>query len=175
MNAPVPGDRRFPQNEGFSGRVLHYEWIYHGEKAVLHVADTRYEHPKFTGPGSWVPKDRWQLRPCYVLEQRPKLPEHPYSKKLTFVDRENFNIPMVLIFDREDKLLKILYSGYKWPEASNPEQPKPSETVAHWASTAAINVQKNNASLVWGVSYVPTVKASQVRRLFSVSNLTGGR
>ncbi len=82
---------------------------------------------------------------------------------------------MVLIFDREDKLLKVLYSGYKWPEVEDPDNPKPAETVAHWASNAALNVQKNNASLVWGVAEVPKVKPSQVRRLFSVSNLTGGR
>ncbi len=162
--------------EGFSGRVLDYEWSYHGRKRVLHVADSKGEHAKFYGPGSWIPKDRWQLRDCYVVEQRSTLPEHPYGRKLMFVDRENFNIPMALIFDREDNLFKILYSTYRWPGDDVDSEPSPAQTVAHWQSGVAINLAKENGSLVWADEVeVPKVKPSQVRRLFSVSNLTGGR
>lgn len=160
--------------EGFSGRVLDYEWKYHGEKKVLHVADTN-DPPKFFGPGSWVPKDRWQVRDCYVVEQVPHWEEHPYGRKLVFMDRENFNIPVALVFDRNDELLKVLYTLYKWPSAEDPLNPRPSETVGHWRGGIAINVKKNNGSLVWGISAMSDIKPAQVRRLFSVSNLTGGR
>lgn len=161
--------------EGFSGRVLDYDWTYHGEKAVLHVADTRDEHAKFFGPGSWIAKDRWQLRNTYVVEQRPHLAEHPYSRKLLFVDRQNFNIAFALIFDRQDRLFKILYSTYQWP-GDDDDGTLPQNTVAHWKSGVAINLERNNGSLVWSEeTEVPEVKPSAVRRLFSVSNLTGGR
>ncbi len=160
--------------EGFSGRVLDYEWKYHGEKKVLHVADT-LDPPKFFGPGSWIPNDRWQLRNCYVVEQVPKWKEHPYGRKLVFFDQENFNIPLALVFDRSNRLMKVFATLYKWPTIEAKPNPTPSETVAHWRGQVAINVQKNNASIVWGISEMPDVTPSDVRRLFSVSNLTGGR
>jgi len=163
--------------EGFSGRVLDYDWIYHGEKSVLHVADARSEPLVFFGPNSRVPRNRWQLRRCYVIEQHPHYEEHPYGRKLIFIDTETYNIPFTLIFDREDRLWKIIYSIYEWPhEGPAPADAAPSETVPRWRSGVSINVQNGIATHVWSdETTVPDVKAAAVERLFSISNLTGGR
>ena len=161
--------------EGFSGRVLDYEWKYLGLKHLLHVTDSRQtSHAKYFGPMSDVPFDHWQAREFYVIESRPLYEEHPYSRKLMFYDRQTSTIGMVLIFDREDRLLKVLYTIYDYPQGD--PSGEPSETVALWRASVGVNLQTNRSSVNWGSDVTsPTMKASKVRRLFSVSNLTGGR
>ncbi len=163
--------------EGFSGRVLDYDWQYHGRKSVLHVADALHEPLVFFGPDSSIPHNRWQLRPCYVIEQRPHYTEHPYGRKLLFVDVETYNIPLTVIFDRDERVWKFIYSVYEWPyEGAAPEGAAPGDTVSRWRAGVALNVQNGIATLVWSdVTENPDVKASEVKRLFSISNLTGGR
>ncbi len=163
--------------EGFSGRVLDYEWVYHGERDLLYVADVRGDHAVFFGPSSHVPWDRWQLRRCFVVEQRPHLSEHTYGRTLLFVDVETSIIAMKLMFDQRDQLLKVLYPLYRWP--LRPEQvatAAPRETVPLFQANVAINVQTGASGVVWSVgTEIPDVKPSEVRRLFSVTNLSSGR
>ena len=159
-----------------SGRVLDYEWSYRGEKDLLHAADVRGETAVFFGPGSHVPWDRWQLRRCFVVEQRPHLAEHRYGRSLVFVDAENSTIALKLIFDRSDDLLKVLYPLYQWPVVQGSlANAEPRETVLRFMANVAINVQTGASSMVWTDSIeIPDVKASHVRRLFSISNLNAG-
>ncbi len=160
--------------EGFSGRVLDYEWEYRGQKDVLHVADSGHPRSLFFGPQSWLANDRWQLRRCHVVETKPIYEGHPYGRKLTFYDAETFGVAATVIFDHQDRLFKIIYTIYKWP-GGDPDG-DPAETVSHWRSSVAINVQSERAMVSWSEkTEIPDMKASQVRRLFSVSSLTGGR
>lgn len=160
--------------EGFSGRVLDYDWQYRGQKHVLHVVDSRNPHSVFFGPMSHVPNDHWQLRRCHVVETRPVLPGHPHARKLNFYDAENYNIPMALVFDGDDQLLKVIYTIYKWPGGSPSDDP--STTVSHYRSSVVINKQSKRSMVNWSESTeIPDMKASTVRRLFNVSTLTGGR
>lgn len=162
--------------EGFSGRVLDYAWTYHGERKILHVADGVERTPVFNGPHSRIPVDQWQVRDTHVIEQRPTLSEHTYKRSLLFIDAERSTIAYKLIFDQDDRLLKIIYPLYHWPlEAGELASVEPRETVSHWMGNVAINVQTDAASLVWGAVEIPDVKPSEVRRLFSVSNLNAGR
>ncbi|NNL84999.1 MAG: DUF1329 domain-containing protein, partial [Myxococcales bacterium] len=100
--------------EGFNGRVLAYDWIYHGRKSLLYVADTTTGPIVFFGPNSRVPRSRWQLRPCYVVEQRPRVADHPYGRKILFVDTETYNIPLALNFDHDNRLWRVMYGVYEW-------------------------------------------------------------
>ena len=163
--------------EGFSGRVLDYEWTFHGEKPLLYVADVRGAHAVFFGPGSRVPHDRWQLRSCFVIEQRPLLQDHTHARSLLFVDTESFAIGLKLVFDRDDQLLKVMFPSYRWPLGDgDPASAEPKETVNAFMSNLAINVQTDAAGIVWSVgTEYPDVRPSHVRRLFSVSNLNAGR
>ena len=162
--------------EGFSGRVLDYAWSYHGEKDILSVADVKESVPTFVGPNSRIPLDQWQLRRAYVVEQRPTLAEHAYKRALLFVDAERSTIAYKLIFDQNDRLLKIIYPLYQWPlEDGELATAAPRETVSLWMGNIAINVQTDATSLVWGDVEIPDVKPAQVRRIFSISNLNAGR
>ena len=160
--------------EGFSGRPLDYEWKFIGKKKVLYVQDSKRPHSQFYGPLSDVPSDRWQLRDTYVVESRPLYEGHPYGKKITFFDAQTFNVAANVIMDKEDRFLKIFYTIYK--SLDGDPAGKPEEVVTQWRSTVAQNLLKNISTVTWGTEVeTPVMKASKVRRLFSVSNLTGGR
>lgn len=161
--------------EGYSGLVMDNDWRYIGEKVVLHVASSRNEKAEFHGPMSTIPLDRWQLRPCYVVEAIPRWDGHPYGRRLLFIDQETFSVTTNLIFDREDNLEKVMTTMY---QASEGEDSSSLElSTPRWRSSIVINLEDRSANIATGSE--PTefvnVKASKVRKLFSVSNLTGGR
>ena len=166
----------FDDFEGFTGRVLDYNWTYIGRKRIFTVVDSQQRpRPRHYGPKSRVPLDHWQLRDCLVVEQRPRWEGHPYGSRLIFVDPQTYNIGTTLIFDREGALLKTLQVVYQWPGGED-AQAAPESVVSHLRSMAMINVQTNVTSIAVGgeTTFVP-LSVSQVRRLFSVSSLTGGR
>ncbi len=163
--------------EGFNGRVLEYDWVYHGKKAILYVADAHAEPLVFYGPNSRIPRNRWQVRTCYVVEQRPRTADHPYGRKLVFIDTETYNIPLTLNFDRDDELWRVMYGMYEWAfEGPAPDEATPDQTVPIWRAGVSLNVKNGNATHFWSnKSVVPEVKRVTVRRRFNVSNLSGGR
>ncbi|MEQ8230604.1 MAG: DUF1329 domain-containing protein [Gammaproteobacteria bacterium] len=162
--------------EGFSGMVMDNDWRFIGRKVLLAVANSGEQPPQFHGPMSTVPLDRWQLRRCLVVEAVPHWEDHPYGRRLLFVDEETYNIPMALIFDRDDRLLKIFHIVYAHSDEATD---LPAElSTPRWRASIGINVQERGATIAAeadaSTEYV-TVKPSQVRKLFSISNLSSGR
>ena len=91
-----------------------------------------------------------------------------------FFDAQNFNALATMAFDPEGRLLRMIYTMYNSPEGDPSGEPQ--FTVPLWQSTVSMNLQDLRSSVSWGYDLSnPVMKASQVRRLFSVSNLTGGR
>ena len=162
--------------EGFSGRVLDFDWTYRGRKVVLHVSNARESVAYLHGPDSRVPDDRWQIRPCLVVEHRPKWNGHPVASKIMFIDEETYNVNLALIFDHEDTLWKSIITVYRRPYADD-DQNLPEHTVSYWAGSIAVNYIKNDATVTRAKDPVifPKFDATTIRRMFSVSNLTSGR
>jgi hypothetical protein len=73
----------------------------------------------------WNPKVRWQPRPVYVLEAKPKLPGYPYRRMLMLVDAESYAVLYKEGFDHKGKLWKIILRGDNASAAphSKPAQP----------------------------------------------------
>ena len=165
----------FDDFEGWSGMVIDNEWKLMGKKVVPHVLNSENEVPRFFGPMSTIPRDRWQLRSCYVVEAVPKWDGHPYGRRLIFIDEENFLIPMTLVFNKEGQLWKIFITTYQ--KDANVPEPTVMESVPRWRGSVAINLLDGSANVspAIGPTNFPKVKASTVRRIFSISNLTGGR
>ncbi len=161
--------------EGFSGLVMDNTWRYIGQKVVLHVASSRNSMARFHGPMSTIPLDRWQLRPCWVVEAIPSWDGHPYGRRVMFVDQETYTVTMTLIFDRQDTLMKVLSTVYEYSE--DLIDPAPNLTTPRWRASIAINLRDRNATIGQGTT--PTefaeVEPAFVRKLFSVSNLSSGR
>ena len=162
---------------GFSGRVLEHDWKFHGAKDLLHVMDSEHSIARYYGPYSRVPKDRWQVRSCLILEQIPQKPNYPYSSKLLFVDRQTAVVTVAMAFDREGRLWKIWNHVNSWSEDAQdlPERNK-GTFVSRFLGVATIDVKSDRATLLTtvGTDY-PAVDPEEVDELFNLNKLTEGR
>ena len=124
---------------------------------------------------SIIPLDRWQLRPCYVVEAIPKWEGHRYGRRVMFIDQETYTIGLTLIFDRSDALVKV----FQIVHASSDDlvDPEPSLTIPRWRSSIGIDLKDGTATIARAMKPTEfvTMKPSKVRQLFSISNLTSGR
>ncbi len=161
--------------EGFSGLVTDNTWSLLGHKVIPSVVNSKQSHPQSHGPMSTIPLDRWQLRPSYVVEAIPKLEDHPYSRRLLFIDEETFGIGLALVFDRNDELYKIFMVVHQ--SAVDTNDGDPGESVQRWRSSIGINVRDDTATVAMAMKPTEflTMKPSQVKQLFSISKLTSGR
>ena len=161
--------------EGYSGLVMDNDWRFMGTKVIFHVASSQHAEPQYHGPMSTIPFDRWQLRPAFVVEAVPRWDGHPYGRRLLFIDQQTYSVMMTMVFDRDDRLLKIMTTVYTYSD--DLDDPPPALSTPRWASSIVINKQERSANVaaVSGNTEFVDVKPSLVRKLFSVSNLTGGR
>jgi hypothetical protein len=164
--------------EGFSGRVMDYHWTWLGQKTVLHVADSRHERLRFNGPQSNVAVDRWQARPCFVVELKPRWEGHPMSAKILLVDQQTWSPTMALVFNREGKLWRYIQPHYQRPVSDTSTPERAMETsVGHWRGSIAIDFVLNSTTLARATSptETPTMTDKEIKRRFSLSTLTEGR
>ena len=112
-----------------------------------------------------------------VLEQIPLTEDHPYGRRLLFIDSETYNIPLALNFDHDDQLWRVMYQMYEWPwEGSAPDDAEPGDTVPRWRAGVATNVKNGDATHFWSnATELPETKRFAIKRRFNVSNLSGGR
>ena len=165
----------FVNFEGFSGLVLDNEWRYLGRKVVLRILNSKNEVTQYLGRLSTIPLDRWQLRKCFVVEAKPKWKGHPFGRRILFVDEETYSVAMSLIFDRDDKLYKVVKVVFGREDDKTGSNLGAS--VPNFRSTIVMNLRGNIASFggVIEATRYPRLKPSAVRRLFNVSGLTSGR
>lgn len=163
--------------EGFSGQVLDYAWRYLGQRRVLAVVDAGGPLVEFFGPQSRVPDDRWQLRDTHAVEIVPKWAGHPYASKILFIDAQTWNVTVALAFNRDQQMWRILSPLYHMPEPASDPEGALETSVPRWTGTIAIDRIADTATIsrAEDPTRVPTMKASQIRRRFNVSNLTSGR
>jgi hypothetical protein len=104
--------------EGYNGRISDYQWDYAGTRNILmpfekhteqSVLDTEpagdkdgFRFVKFGGQGNCFPQVTWQLRKSYVIEGKPKDPNHPLSKRVVYMDAESGTLPLVNLYDKKD-------------------------------------------------------------------------
>lgn len=163
--------------EGFSGRVLDYRWSYLGRRELLYVADGKEGVPQGFGPHSRLPLDRWQIRDCHVVEVKSVWDGHPYGSRILFFDAQTFSAALSLVIDHDENLWKTFQTVYRGT-APQESLDSPMETsVQGWRGQFNIDRKTNNATVVQAVTPTehPNLKPSQIKRVFSVSNLTSGR
>lgn len=163
--------------EAFGGRVLDYEWTYLGKRDVLSVADGRAPQAVYFGPGSRVPDDRWQIRPCYVVELKPKFPGHPYSSKVVFFDVETLNAPVAIAINRDGQVWRAFSALYYMPAPAAGGAEALETSVPRWTGTVAIDLLKDTATLSMTKAGVtnPTWTDRAIDKKFNVSALGEGR
>ncbi|MGR8949705.1 MAG: DUF1329 domain-containing protein [Gammaproteobacteria bacterium] len=163
--------------EGFSGRVLDYNWRYLGKRKIIYVADSHDGIPKGHGPYSRLPLDQWQVRDCYVVEVKSILEDHPYGSRILFVDAQTSTVGLSLIFDHENNLWKTFLGVYQGPEPQNGMDSPMETSVQGWRGQFNVDRKTNNSTVVQSLTPTehPHMKPAQIKRTFSVSNLTSGR
>ncbi len=163
--------------EGFSGRVLDFDWTYLGKRDVLSVVSGRAPQATFFGPGSRVPDDRWQVRTCYAVELKPKFKGHPYSSKIVFFDVETLNSPLAIAINRDGQVWRIFSALYYQPEQAAGGVEALESSVPRWMGTIATDVLKSTStvSMSHAGSYTPTLTDRAIEKQFNVSALSEGR
>jgi hypothetical protein len=117
FNQDIDADSYF----GYSGQVGWMDWKFLGERTVL--APMHGEHlPVQWGAGSadFAFDDVWEPRQVYVIEGTSKLPQYAYAKRVLYVDKETWVVPLSDIYARDGQLWKVwlnLFSYRRQPFA----------------------------------------------------------
>ncbi len=159
--------------EGFSGRVLDYTWSFIGSRKILAVSNMEKELINVYGPNSRALQHKYQLRDCYVTEVKSVWAGHPYKRRILFIDKETFNIPVSLIFDHDDKLWKVMQTVTSSPSSTTEIE----KSVPSWRGQITVDLKANNATVVRAKTPTlhPVMKPKEIKRVFAVSTLTEGR
>jgi hypothetical protein len=172
---------------GFAGIPPQYEWSCLGEQDVLATMNSRVKAYPYTrdhnfGPyGLSVADDRWELRHAFKFQFVPKNADHPYSRKVIYIDKNSAEILYSFAYDRKDELWKIIYHDKIWSEDAKSvykpwdEVPEPRDSVN--VMDIVINVQTGTGNRIefWTANGTPVGNVGKVRRLIDVGRLTKGR
>jgi len=180
-------DFTFDDLSGFAGIPPQYEWTCLGEQDVLATVNTRVKAYPYTrdhnfGPyGLSVADDRWELRHTFKFQFVPKNDDHPYKRKLIYIDKNTAEILYSFAYDRKDELWKIIYHDKIWSEDAREvyepwdgvPEPRDSTNVLD----IVINVQTGTGNRIefWNANGTPLENLGKVRRLIDVGRLTKGR
>ena len=104
----------------------------------------QFPHLDLTTPPYWTVRDRWEIRPVYVINAIA--PDgHSQSRKVLYVDTETWNIYYNFGYDRAGELQKIfLIANYPYPYVDQPG------SAIYESYAMAMDFQRNHASLYAG-------------------------
>jgi hypothetical protein len=174
----------------FNGIVPQYAWKCIGKQDVLAPVNTKvkgypYVKGQNFGPyGLSFASDRWELRHALIVEMDPKNADHPYSKKILYIDAQNLQPLYSMAYDQKDELWKIIYHNKRWSQDESLTGPwyEPWEEVAEpriqaVVSDTIINVQTGTGNRIefWDAGGKPIGNKARIRRYIDVGRLTRGR
>ena len=129
---------------GFWGYVRSYSWKFLGVQRLLAPVGARVASATFGGRGHWYPVDPWELRVMLVLEGTPKASDHPYSKRVLYIDQQTFTPVYTLLYDRQGRHQKTVFDLYGNPQL-NPGNEH--VRVPVWIGESIIDYESKNASM----------------------------
>ena len=140
----------------------------------------------FGASGLSFASDRWELRRALRIRMVPKDPDHPYSKKEFWVDRQTMQPLYSFAYDRSGALWKLIYHNHRWSEDDLDEIPArewypgwegvPEPRDLRVVSDAVINVQTGTGNrLEFWDSHGSPPSLGQLRRYLTLERLRKGR
>lgn len=102
---------------GFWGYLHEYDWRFLGRATLLAPVAVRAAKATFE-PRRGYPADPWELRTMLLLEGTPKDPNHPYAKRVLFIDEQTGVALYVFAYDRQGKHTKTIFTLYGNPAFS---------------------------------------------------------
>ena len=180
-------DFTFDDFNGFFGIPPQYEWSCLGEMDLLAPMNSQvkaypYARGHDFGPyGVSFADDRWELRRAVKFQFVPKNADHPYSKKVLYVDVDSLEMLYSFAYDQKGELWKIIYHNRRWSEDGHQFYkgwegvPEPRDSVP--VADIVINVQTGTGNRIefWDASGTPLANAGKIRRYIDVGRLTKGR
>jgi hypothetical protein len=173
----------------FGGIVAQYNWECLGEMDILAPSNTTskgypFEKDQNFGPyGLSFANDNWEMRHAIKVRFTSKLPDHPYSRKDIYVDKETAKALYSFAYDQKGDLWKIIYHNARWSEDDASyylgwpgiEQPRDLRNI----SDVIVNVQTGTGNRIefWdshGTPYLDKegkVSKSQIRKTASVGDI----
>ncbi len=159
-------DMIYDDNHGWYTHVNINTYKLIGQKDLLvsrHADDPKKNITRVTGQGFWngIPRERTK---CWVVEAINRDPDYIYSKRVWYLDPENWQMNLQEMYDRQGRLWKMLeffYNEYKMVEAEG--------MVTHVATEQIIDMVRRHGSLAY--YEVHKLGTSLDEKIFSVANL----
>jgi len=107
---------------GFSGAPAWSEWRFLGVKTVLasmHAVNLPTKWQK--APADFIFDEDYEPREVYVLEGRSRLANYGFSRRIIYLDRESFLVPMNEIYDLKGNLWKSEILTWKFGNKPRPD------------------------------------------------------
>jgi len=180
-------DFTFDDFSGFFGVPPQYEWKCLGRVDLLAPVNSQvkaypYSRDRSFGPyGLSLADDRWELRHAIRIQFVPRNADHPYSKKILYIDTDTAEMLYSFAYDQKDELWKIIYHNKRWSEDGHEfyqpwdgvPEPRDSMSVAD----VVINVQTGTGNRIefWDANGSPLGNTGKVRRYIDAGRLTKGR
>jgi hypothetical protein len=180
-------DFTFDDFSGFFGIPPQYEWKCLGRMDLIAPVNSQVKAYPYTRGHSFGPyglslaDDRWELRHAIRIQFVPKNADHPYSRKILYIDTETAETLYSFAYDQKDELWKIIYHNKRWSEDAHEfyepwdDVPEPRDSMS--VADVVINVQTGTGNRIefWDANGSPLGNAGKVRRYIDVGRLTKGR
>jgi hypothetical protein len=128
---------------GFWGYLHEHDWRLLGRATLLAPVGVKAARPTYS-PGRGYPSDPWEPRRMFVVEATPRVPGHPYGKRVLYID-EQMGVPLyVLAYDAQGRHYKTIFTVYGNP-AFSPGNEQFREPL--WLGFTAINHANHEASV----------------------------
>jgi len=104
---------------GFSGNPAFFDWRLLGEATLLASFHAAEDRRPAKGPATplLLPGEEWEPRSVWILEGRPKLAGYAYGKRVLYLDKESYRIPVTELYDRAGQLWKAGITAFRAPPA----------------------------------------------------------
>ncbi|MCH2410865.1 DUF1329 domain-containing protein [Myxococcota bacterium] len=180
-------DFSFDDLRSFAGIVPHYTWSCLGEVVLIAPMNTQkraYPYSKDVdfGPfGLSYANDRWELRHAILVSSVPNDPEHPYSRKDIYIDKQTLTPLYSFAYDRKGELWKIIWHNHRWSEDDSEwykswpgiDRPRDMRIVSDTIANAQTGT--GNRIEFWDSHGTPFDNKAKVRRYIDIGRLSQGR
>jgi hypothetical protein len=172
----------------FDGIVPQYKWRCLGHADLLAPMNSRVKGYPFDKDHNFGPfglsyaDDTWELRKAVVIEFTPRASDHPYSKKVIYIDEQSMEPLYSFAYDRKGELWKLIWHNHRWSEDpgfsdykgwEGVDRPRDNVTV----SDMIVNVQTGTGNRIeyWDRTGMPFESKGALRRYIDQNRLTKGR
>jgi hypothetical protein len=181
-------DFTFDDLFSFDGVVPQYEWKCLGKRELIAPMNSQVkgypidkEH-NFGPFGLSYADDSWDLRQAVVIEFNPRAADHPYSKKVIYIDEQSMEPLYSFAYDRKGELWKLIWHNHRWSEDPGfkeykgwPGIEQPRDVIS--VSDVIVNVQTGTGNRIeyWDRIGTPFDSKGALRRYIDQNRLTKGR